>query len=378
MNSSNIFSSLSPFHTILKYTGALIFTIDSRNSTVVVTKWNYFAILLIILSNALLGCSYWTMDFFFSFTIQVADKSEPFLIFMDHFICIFTIYWIFRHRHGVLRILIILNEVDEIYKDNGIDIYHESFRKKTFIATAFCCLYAGSSSTFVAYIMGLYSTLSGITLALFTIWIYWLSLSFQLHYGFMVFAISIRCRTMVIWIQKHPFSLKNISRIHLRLVEVMKLFNSIFSQIIMLFIGTLFSWNCFCAFALTIARKSTLNEFITSVALLSNLVFSTILLVCVVRYCERILESKEMMIESLYFVKNKASKVGCENDEEISGLINQILHTNIRVRCNFFDINWKFLFHFLAASIMYLFILIQYEDYLNTRNGARSSESPFQ
>ena len=266
MKSLNIFSSLSPFHTILRFSGALIFTIDPINSSVIVTKWNFFAILVIILSNTLLGCSYWTIDFFFSFTIQVADKSEPFLIFMDHFICIFTIYWIFRHRHGVLRILNILNEIDGIFKENGIEINHESFRKKTLIATAFCWLYAGSSSAFVAYIMGLFSTLSGITLATFTIWIYWLSLSFQLHYGFMVYAISIRCRTMVIWIQKHHFSFKKISRIHLRIVEVMKLFNSIFSQIIMLFIGTLFSWNCFGAFAFTIMRKSTFNEFITSIA----------------------------------------------------------------------------------------------------------------
>jgi hypothetical protein len=323
----------------------MIFTIDPQKPSVEVTKLNYFAILVIILSNTLLGCSYWTIDFFFSFTIQVADKSEPFLIFMDHFICVFTIYWMFRHRHGVLRILNILNEIDGIFMENGIEIDHGNLRKKTLVITVLCWLYAGASSSIVAYLMGLFSSFSGIILATFTMWIYWLSLSFQLHYGFMVYAISIRCRTMIIWIQQHPLNLRKISKIHLRIVEIMKLFNSIFSQICMLFIGSLFSWNCFGAFAFTIMRKSTINEFITSVALALNLVFSTILFCFVVRYCERILESKEMMIESLYCLKNKTLIIGCEIGDEISGFINQILHTSIRVRCNFFDINWKFLFH---------------------------------
>jgi len=368
MKSSSIFSTLSPFYTILRYTGAMIFTIDPQAPSVAVNKWNYFAILMIIVSNVLLGCSYWTIDFFFSFTIQVADKSEPFLIFMDHFICIFTIYWIFRHRHGVLRILNILSEIDGIFMENGIEINHGSLRKTILITTILCWLYAGTSSSIVAYLMGLYSSFSGIILATFTIWIYWLSLSFQLHYGFMVYAISIRCRTMIIWIQKHPFNLKKISRIHLRLVEIMKLFNSIFSQIIMLFIGSLFSWNCFGAFAFTIMRKSTFIEFITSIALASNLVFSTILFCFVVRYCERILESKEIMIESLYYLKNKNSKIECENSDEISGFIDQIMHTNIRVRCNFFDINWKFLFHVSFNRILLnihgsLWKLLNFEKY---------------
>lgn len=344
MTCLNIFTSLSPFYKTLSYIGAMVFTIDYKIPAVFITKWNCVSIIFIIGSNLLLSCSYWNIEVFMGFRIQVAQKSEPFLLFMDHAICVFTIYWTYRHRHGILKILNILNEIDEVFLENEIKIDHNGYRRKTMMTYMFCYTYAALTSIAFAYLTGFFTSVQSFILSSFSIWIYWMSISFQLHFLFIIHATSKRCKLINIWIQKYPLRLKKISRIHLRIVEILKLFNSIFSQLMLLIIASLFSWNCFGAFAFTMMKKSTRIELISAISLSSNLIFFTILFICNIQNCERILESMDLAIESLYNLKNKIYKTGYEFNEEVTSFIHQILHTNIRVHCKFFDLNWRFLF----------------------------------
>lgn len=149
---------------------------------------------------------------------------------------------------------------------------------------------------------------------------------------------------MCLWIQKTPFNLPKLIRLHLRIVEVVKVFNSVFSQWMMLFIGSLFVWNCFGAFAFAVMRKSASEKSISAYVLVFNLGFSTTLLVFIVRTCEGISESKERMIELLYILRSRMCRNRWEYEEEISRFVEQMLHTNVKISCIFFDFNWKFLF----------------------------------
>lgn len=194
MKISNIFTSLSPLYSALKISCALIFTIESQPPVISITKWNYINILIIVAVNLIFSCSYWNIEFFDSVTIQVAEKTEPFLIILDHLVCLCTIFWIFRHRHEIFRILKILNEIDEAFDANEIEIDHDVYKRWTFGIIIGCFVYTCCVSFFSSYTMGMLRTLKDVTLSSFTFWIYWLSICFQLHFTFLVDIIARRMR----------------------------------------------------------------------------------------------------------------------------------------------------------------------------------------
>lgn len=343
MSIHNIYTSISPFYRVFNLTGVLIFTISTKPS-LSISKWNWFSIFLVISFNALMSCSYWNMDLLNSFAIIVAKNSEPILIFLDHLVCLFTIFWTFRHRHGILKILNILNEIDEIFLENGIETDHIGFRSRMAKLLTGIILYTSTLSAFSAYNMDLHSTGSGILLASFAFWVYWLSAGFQFHFICIVTAISMRFTNVLIWIQKYPLNLVKISKIHLRLIEVVKICNGIFSQLLMLYIGSLFSWNCFGAFAFTVMRKSTTYDYYLGYTLLLNLGFPTLLMIVMIKKCEKMLEVKENTVEALFRVRVNAIGSGCDVGNEIEHFVSQILNTNPQIRCWFFDFSWRFLF----------------------------------
>lgn len=295
---------------------------------------------LIMLTNSVLSCRYWNLDFTDSFPIKIAEKSEPFLIVMDHFVWLFMIFWVFRHRHGIFRILSVLHEIDGIYEGSDIEIDHTGHHSRMMKLLAGVFAYAVADCAFTSVVLGLYDNRDGIMLTAFIFWIFSLCLSFQLHFIWLAGAISMRFQMMTVWVQKFPQNLTKIQKIHLRLVEVIKMFNKIFGQLEMLFVGTLFSWNCFGAFTLTVMKNTKRTEYFSAYLLLANLAILTVLMVLMTRTCEGISEAKESIVEVLYKLRNKNFVDRCE----IDGFISQIVNTNVTIGCKIFDFSWKFLF----------------------------------
>jgi hypothetical protein len=148
-------------------------------------------------------------------------------------------------------------------------------------------------------------------------------------------------------------SIVDLANIHLKVAECVKIFNSVYGFPIMGIMTVAFIWCCISASTIIITPKE-------QVLLLIYITFShnsAIFTLCVHTFAaERILSAKSHAIELLY--QKMSQEVDVQKEQYF---IMQIRHTNVEFSCKFFEFNWKLIFRFITACVMYFIIIVHFE-----------------
>ncbi|KAL7014888.1 hypothetical protein ACKWTF_016172 [Chironomus riparius] len=150
-------------------------------------------------------------------------------------------------------------------------------------------------------------------------------------------------------------SIQELSKIHLIIAECVKIYNLIYGTPMMLIFGNLFIWSCISASLIVLIPKS---DFVTATGFIVCLIYTALLLSGITRTAEKLTKAKQQMIHILYTKMSQEP----ETSENIFRFIMQVRHTKPEFSCNFFVFNWKLIFNFTTAFVMYFIIIIQFEE----------------
>lgn len=350
---SEVIKSVKPLLYISYLTGIFICKIDSKAAKIVTTKWHR-VIIGITISIEIIGTCYYPyselMDKMF-FT-KTSRLSSNVLIYLDHIMCVTSIFWIFLKREKFLEILIKLSEIDESLRKSGIKIdYKGRQRKLTIIfSLLFCIIFSilvFSTSHHLWQGINL-----GILTLLFNIIVFINATAITLHFIIVMHNIGTRFEMLSECIEN---SILELPKIHLKIAECVEIFNSVYGPPLMMTFGNLFIWSCISVSLIILVPNSNIEliiEFCISLAL------TVITLFMITRVAEKMSTAKHQAIQMLYKKLSKES----ENSEKIFKFIMQIRHTNVSFSCIFFEFNWRLIFKFITACVMYLIIIIQFEE----------------
>jgi hypothetical protein len=333
---SSVISSLRPVILISNLTGYLLFTIDIKTNSATIEPWNILLIFFTLAINFTIGCVFWNfLPFGQYFVAEIAKVSVPIMVSVNHLLLVFVMVWKFVKRRQIVKLFVVLGEIDVELRDFGSGMDHKRQRKiLTVVIAAFVPFIIAELvyCEFVQFNQGIaFNPLSA--LAMF--WIFVLGLVFVIKFVVIMMAIGQRFELMNKCIENN----KNVAKLHLKIVKAVKIFNDIFGIPIMLAFANYFSWICMSAFAFAMIPKEKMN-FETVVMMIISIGFSWISLFTMINAAEKITRAKEVAVELLF----KIMAENCGNGEYIQGLVMQILNTNASFSCKLFDLNWKMLF----------------------------------
>lgn len=337
MKTQTFLTSLKPLYYISVLIGFFLFTLDFANSTASLSKWNLFQIIVILTINFFMSCSYWFVDYYQNvFATKITSHSMPILLGFDHMICLFGIFWILIRRRNVSAMLKLFIEVDEILQTLGIEIDYKKQSIKTIKVTicVFLIVVAMISIGFITQ-----PDVYNIPLVLFSTWLFSIAMLQFLHFFFIATSIALRLELMSL--EVFDKNLQKASKIHLKVVEIVKHFNRVYSPPMMLTLASVFAWNCVSAFSLAMISKEDSNVMLTIIPVTVTLAATTGEIMAVVHAAERVQSAKVMAIENLYRMINRYDG---ENCGELLSFITQITNMSVTLCCKFFDYNWKFFF----------------------------------
>ena len=350
---SEVISSIKPLLYISYVTGIFIFKIDTRTATVITTKWHRLTIGITILIEIIGTCYYpysELMDKMF-FT-KTSRLSSVVLISLDHIMCVTAIFWIFMKRKKFLEILIKLSEIDEKLEKSGTKMDYLGRQKKLiFILSLLICIIF--SILVISTSHHLWQGINlGILTLLFNTVVFINATALTLHFIIIMHNIGTRFEMLSHSIEN---STQELPKIHLKIAECVKIFNSIYGPPLMITFGNLFIWSCISLSLIVLVPKSNI-EVITEFCI--SLALTVITLFVITRVAEKMSNAKQQTIQSLYMKMFKEP----ENSEKFFQVVMQIRHTNVAFSCIFFEFNWRLIFKFITACVMYLIIIIQFEE----------------
>lgn len=350
---SEVLSSVRPLLYISYLTGILIFKIDSTTATVITTKWHKLIIGVTILMELIGTCYYPYSELIDQmFFTKTSKLSSAALIYLDHIMCVTSIFWIFMKREQFLEVLVKLSEIDEDLKIFGNKIDYKGRQRK--LTTSFSFLFCIIFSILVfSTSHHLWQGISiGIITLLFNMMVFINATAITLHFIIIMDNIGTRFEMMSTSIEN---SIQDLPKIHLKIAECVKIFNTIYGPPLMITFGNLFLWSCISLSLIVLVPKSNV-EVITEFCI--SLTLTVITLFVITRVAEKMYNAKQQAIQSLYTKMFKEP----ENSEKIFQFIMQIRHTNVAFSCIFFEFNWRLIFKFITACVMYLTIIIQFEE----------------
>jgi large-conductance mechanosensitive channel len=334
---TSIVSSLRPMLVVASITGYFLFTIDTKAHTAVVKIHNVLAITLAVIVNFFICCSFWHLELFFG-TVhsEIAKASMPILVSIDHTLLVFIMVWSFCKRHRVVRLLAVLADIDVNLSDLGVRVNYERQKKALIIAAA--------SLVVITVAMVIFASVLEHDIAIdrrscFVIfWLFVAGLVYICQFTVGMNSIGMRFEMMNCCIEHHRWTC--IASIHLKIVEIVKIFNSIFGFPMLLSFANLFAWNCMTAFTFAMLPVEKLDVGVVA-SMVFNFLFTAGSLFVMINAAEKITRAKEAAVELLF----RAMAENCSSGEKIQGVLMQILNTNVSFSCRLFDFNWKMLFN---------------------------------
>ncbi|KAG5669247.1 hypothetical protein PVAND_017139 [Polypedilum vanderplanki] len=335
---SAVISSLKPLIIILNFFGYFLFTIDIKTKSANVKYWNYLQIFITLFVNLFVGCKFWNFTPFAEvFDTEIAKASVPVMVSVNHLMLVFVMCWNFFKRHEIVKLFQILSEIDDEIAKFGVRFKHEKQRRNlTVIFFAFVPLviFHMIYTEFIQISQGFNFDIFH-TLAIW--WIFMLGLTFIAQLTVIMLAIGQRFESLINCIKFN----KNISKIHLKIVKSVKIFNNIFGLPMMLGFANYFSWNCITTFNFASMPKEAF-DFITATSILISVTFAWGSLFIMIKAAQKTENSKNRAIEFLY-------ELSSEFDEKFEGIQKQIMQMkdlSVTFSCGLFDFNWKMLFKY--------------------------------
>jgi hypothetical protein len=347
-----VHSSLKPLLIVSHLTGVFICRIDTELARITASKWNKFSVFIFYMIYIIGIFPYSKSNLINQMLFTETSKASAFaLIYVDHLMTVSSIVWIFVKREKFFQILVKLSEIDGNLVDLGIKVdYKSGQRKLNFVLLL--TLLIQSCLTVLTILGRIYNdTKLDLFAIIYSLMIFINAVALVTHFVVLMSNIGMRFQMMNSCIEKSSLKLPEI---HLKIVECVNIFNSIYGLPMMIFFGNLFLWCCILASLSIYVADSDIQMIIGTYL---NLILTAIALFMIIYAAEKTLNAKQEIIQLLYAKLTKES----ENFIAILSFILQIRHTSVAFNCKFFEFNWKFIFKFITACVMYLTIIIQFE-----------------
>lgn len=350
---SKVLSSIKPLLFISYLTGILVFKIDNKTSAIITTNWHKLIICITILLE-ITGTWFYPYSELIDemFITKTSKLSSVVLIYCDHVMCICSIVWIFFNREKLMKILTGLSEIDEKLQEFGLEINYKGHQRKLIIVFTLLLCFLLSILMFSTFNHIWHGMQTEITTTLFNTMAFINATTLISHFIILMFNIASRFDMMSKCIDK---PIQELSKMHSKIIECVKTYNSIYGTPMMLVFGSWFLWTCISLSLLAlvpVSDFSKISEFCISLG------FTGLTLFVITFVSEKLSNAKQQTIHLLYQRMFEDS----ESSDKALQLIMQIRHTSIGFSCIFFDFNWKLIFKFVTACIMYLIIIIQFEE----------------
>ncbi|KAG5669246.1 hypothetical protein PVAND_017138 [Polypedilum vanderplanki] len=352
---SSVISSFEPLIIGSSLLGFILFTIDIKKSTAVINFWNFLSIFSTIVINLIIICYLWNFKIFNEIMItEIGKASMPFMMDIDHFLFIFIFIWNFLKRHKIVKFFKLLAEIDEDLTKFGLKFDYK--RQQKFLTFVIICIIIVTPLMIVfgSIVQANLGINFGYAIILIVLWLFFLGLIYITFFTTSMKNIGIRFEMLNFTLEHHQNL--SLSKVHLKVVETVKIFNNIFGIPMMLCFGNLFAFNCLTAFSFAMMPKEFFG-FGVIASMIFNFSFTSGSLFLIINTADKTGKAKENLIEILYKMANENDK----NYEKIQNFVMQAKDLSVEFSCGFFDFNWKMLFKFISAGVMYFIILLQFE-----------------
>ena len=355
---SDILKSIKPMLIASYLTGVFNFTINEKSLSIKTQKWHKLTTIAVITIHIIAAHFYSNSDLMDKMFFTKTSKITTILVYLGHFLCVSSMVWIFIKRENFLKILIKLSEIDEKLNEFGVEIdYKQQSRDQLKGYFWFVLTFAIAWNSSIVYQI-YYDLKIEISVFIFDMTSLINAVALISHFVILMSNISLRFELMT---SCADHSILEVSKIHLKIAECVKIYNSIYGIPMMLIFGNLFIWSCISASLIVLIPKS---DFITATGFIVCLIFTALLLMGITKAAEKLTKAKQEIIHILY---TKMSVVP-QSSESIFRFIIQVRHSKPGFSCNFFEFNWKLIFNFTTAFIMYFIIIIQFEESFGNGN----------
>lgn len=345
---SSVLTAINPLITTCQITAFFLFTINTKTWQAELRRFNYMIGLTSIVSIITLHYIYWFSYFGFdAHGTEMAKIFMPKLVYLNLSMLTIIKMWIFWNRQKVASMLKIIQEVDDQLKELNIIFDYQSERRiqiVVIIGSTAVILTCTTLGLFVqmGYMIDIDSSLSILNAFGFTSTFF---LNFQVATGL----VGIRQRFSAVNSflrynkEQDMTELKIITKIHLKLTEVIESFNFVYGPPTMLFTSICFGWCCLFIFLTVMMPLIMWTDYIF-VSLFNILINSIIfiLLYSLFYYAEKMKSEVKMLTKMLHEILNRTDS-GIYI-EQIMHMILQISNFKVEFSCGLVDFNWKFLF----------------------------------
>lgn len=239
-------SSISPTLFALKITGYFLFSINTNQWTLKVSKVDILAILSTIFYQFMLNFIYLRSlfnDAYASFPNKILAVSTPALIFYDYFVNFIAIVWIFLKRISFVKIVRFFSEVDEEL-DFTLNYNKDKIKNlKMLLSMSIFMIILNISDYFALQLADIKVTGSDMVLLAWNYISQIIQLTSQIV---LIYEIKKRIEAMNAKINSK--SIKNIAKIHLKVIKIVGEFNKTFSPLLFFYFANFFCWLCVLIF----------------------------------------------------------------------------------------------------------------------------------
>ncbi|KAG5666462.1 hypothetical protein PVAND_014489 [Polypedilum vanderplanki] len=389
----SIYTSAQPLHLASKIFGFLIFSIENKSFTVTIKNSDYFFIICNIVVNLLIFCVYW-FQFLGENTIDsnVISKGIPIVTFMQYSISTFVMILSFIRRKNFVVILKMFNEIDLILREE-FGVKFNYCKERQIVRNIIISLING----FITIIL-----FCGIVEVFKTkkinpkdeIYLFWCLSTTSLvliNFSFIAFAIKMRFEKVnevlrslqpnfinFITLKPQIFlaKIKNLSKVHFHITELITEINKNFSIGILLILPPIFAW--FCVFLLMILKVQWIifKTFYVLMIIKMLVVAMLDVLLLISIYCANKAKCEGIETAKILFMMKNENNFDENVEKKISAFIDQIKFMSTKFSCGLFALDWKLIFKFFSAAIMYFIIMVQFDN-LSTSNGTNQKFENF-
>ncbi|KAG5670399.1 hypothetical protein PVAND_000667 [Polypedilum vanderplanki] len=367
MKKPALYESIKPLHIAAKLLGFLVFTVDDEKFTPKFKFCDIFFILSGISSNFLMNYIYWTTIFDFVFErSSIINISIPFITLSQNIIVITITIAGFFKIHKVCDILRKFSEIDEEFgKCFNIKIDYEKQKQKAVKLIVSMSLMV-IVIVLIRYTSNLiYSPTSSIKTNIYYFMCFCGSTVLLLSFKFAALGVKMRfenvnkcLRSSLNYQELSSHQLKKLAKIHMKITDIIQLINQTFSLALMLYFIIFFCWCCmYCFLIVSTSKEVWLNYSGYILLRLTANIFIDGLMFNAIRTAS--LAEMEGIKTARILFEIRIDKIG--ETETISSFIDQVKFTSMKFSCGLFSYDWKFLFKFLSAVIMYVIFMMQFD-----------------
>lgn len=359
----SIFTSLNPLLVASQFTGFNLFTIDRKKWKAIITAWDFLLIFKTILCCIIVHYSYWNSRFEFNVHgSKVVQSSIPKLIYVNLIGYTLIQIWLFLKRSDFVKMLKLLNEIDEKFEDLYLKFDYPKQKRNLTISQIIFTILVTLLSLSVRVCFNFYNLNISYQWNFIQLYVFISSeiIAHHLIVGFI--GIRHRFEKLNFFIKNNPhlmgeYLIKKLSSLHFEICELIKAFNEVYGFVILIIVACGFGWFCLFIFMVANLTFKFISEFffIAIMDIFVNTVHCSVFFY-IVKSAEKIkvegIATKFILYKNLH--KNEFTRY-CQM---LQNFIYQVDNSNMEISSGLFDFNWKFLLKVMKFNLRIYITLI--------------------